>query len=537
MFKVLIVEDEMLVRVGLTNSIAWSKYDMEVIADVSNGREALAIYMNEKPDLIVTDLKMPVMDGLELISTIRSKDVDTKILILSCIDDFEYARKAANLKVSGYILKLTMTMEEIEGTLEEIRKELVAHSYSFKPPVQQQLSLDLLKEKVLKDYLFYGVYSEDEMGTIMQQFEPPIHTGPIAVAILETYQYDRLHERFDDDRGKLIQFSILNILNEIMVNHGGGIAYHDQKNRYLMIFSFLSHHSAETNRSRLTAVFDNIQKAMHSYFNVPVFISVSATGEGFHSMRRFYQECTRMLNDRYFSHTAIITSVENRIIGEPKFKKLIANSCNKWALLGESYYKNLQETTFHALKQPLQDEGDWKQVFIHLMEWTRAYLAIPDDQAALMELSGTERILVSPTIYDSIQAWENYLEETAKLKHMIKSVTKEVAEAVKYIQMRYDQDITLKEISELVNLSPNYLSLLFKKNMGRNLIEYLTDYRIEKAKELLQKTNLKTYEIAENVGFSDSAYFSRIFKKVTGISPLEFRKIKVLGGTAKHEDI
>jgi two-component system response regulator YesN len=85
MYRVIIVEDEMLVRVGLKNSIMWSKYEMEVIADVSNGKEALAIYEKEKPDLIITDLKMPVMDGMELISTVRRKDQDTKILILSCI--------------------------------------------------------------------------------------------------------------------------------------------------------------------------------------------------------------------------------------------------------------------------------------------------------------------------------------------------------------------------------------------------------------------------------------------------------------------
>jgi two-component system response regulator YesN len=154
-----------------------------------------------------------------------------------------------------------------------------------------------------------------------------------------------------------------------------------------------------------------------------------------------------------------------------------------------------------------------------------------------MELSGAKRIEASSSIRDSVETWETHLAETANVKSMIKSVSKEVADVLQYIRERYDQNISLKEISDHVQLSPNYMSLLFKKEMGRNLIEYLTNYRLEKAKELLRSTTLKTYEIAETVGVPDSAYFSRIFKKATGVSPLEFRKKRVMGGIAgTHEN-
>ena len=124
MFDVLIAEDEMLVRIGLKNSIDWEKLNMRVIADVANGQDAMEVYEREKPDLIITDIKMPVMDGMELISKIREKDTKTKIVILTCYEEFDTVHKAINLGVSGYILKLKMTPSEMEAVLKKVQEEL-----------------------------------------------------------------------------------------------------------------------------------------------------------------------------------------------------------------------------------------------------------------------------------------------------------------------------------------------------------------------------------------------------------------------------
>jgi two-component system response regulator YesN len=243
-----------------------------------------------------------------------------------------------------------------------------------------------------------------------------------------------------------------------------------------------------------------------------------------------YQECNAIMEARYFLESPVVFAADCRAMNlEFRWKRLVITSCKIWESLGVSFYQELQKEAEGRMAQPLQDEQSWKLLFLGLMEWTYIYLGIPSNHAALMELSGAERIKASATIQDSIQAWENHLAETAKVKWMIKSVSKEVAYAVQYIHQNFDKDISLKEISEFVQLSPNYLSLLFKKEMDCNLIEFLTNYRVEKAKELMLNTSLKTYEIAENVGISDSAYFSRIFKKSTGVSPIDFRKKKVMG--------
>jgi two-component system response regulator YesN len=526
----MIVEDELLVRVGLKNSIPWQNYNMEVIGDVSNGQEALEMFHSHELDLIITDLKMPVMDGLALISAIREVNSEVRILILSCIEDFEYARKAAGLKVSGYILKLTMTLEEMGGVLSDIQKELSERTHTLPSPLNHPLNRKMLKGKLIKDHIFYGIESgATELEASLKQVDSRIQRGQHLLAVLETNHYSRLLKRFNDERGDLIHFSISNILDEILNNHSAGEAWHDCDNRYLIVFTYPLELQEEEITANIREVFINIQRVMNSYLNIPVFMGVSSVSRDWSYMRHMYEECKTILSNRFFSETSVIFATEwEQSNLEPQLKQKIISSSEIWRGMGDPYYPDLDKEMNSGLIALLYNESDYRQFFIEMMVWVHSYLGIPQEQAKSLESSGAERVKACYILDDCIEVWELYLAEAANMKDMIKTVSQEVEKAVYYIHQHYDKDITLKEISEYVQLSPNYLSLLFKKSMGRNLTEYLTDYRMEKAKDLLLNTTLKTYEIAENVGVTDSAYFSRIFKKIAGISPLEFRKKKVL---------
>ncbi|GGA42925.1 response regulator transcription factor [Paenibacillus physcomitrellae] len=529
MFKVMIVEDELLVRVGLKNSIPWHEFEMEVVADVANGREALNVYRAEELDLIVTDLKMPVMDGLELISTIREENSEIRILILSCIEEFEYARKAAGLKVSGYILKLTMSLDEMEHVLREVHKELLQRKRAVPEPLNHPLNLKMLKGKLIKDNIFYGFPASGDLETALRQVDPRIESGQTVIALLETSHYSRLLKRFQDERGELIHFTISNILDEIVNKHHAGEAFHDSDNHYLILFTYPADISEGGIYSHIRDVFDNIVRAMHSYLDIPVFMGVSRVYPGWSMLRQMYEQCSsivqnRFLSDGFLKFASQWCSEDLELL----WKRKMLQSCSLWQGMGSRYAEDLQQEMAKRLGQPLAGEEAWRQMFIELINWSYAYLEIPKEHAELLELSEAERIRACYTIETCIQEWEKHLKEASKMKDMVRTVSVEVEKAVRFIQQNYGRDITLKEVSDYVRLSPNYLSLLFKKSIGRNLTEYLTEYRIEKAKDLLLNTSLKTYEIAENVGVADSAYFSRIFKKYAGVSPLEFRKKKVL---------
>ncbi len=288
MYKVLIVEDEMLVRVGLKNSVDWAKFNMVVVADVADGMTALSIYQREKPDLIITDIKMPKMSGMELISKIREDDKQTRIVILSCLEEFELARKAMSLGVTEYILKLTMTNDDMDKILEKVKTELVMQADGQIAKKAVAHSDDTEKDGVLKDFLFYGLYSSEEFGAYVRKKGLRIFQEGLLLAIMEIDHYERLVLLLKDEKGHLIQRTILNALNEILDRRGAGEAFSESNNRYILILNFKGIISESLRHQEIKALMDNIRDSMKVYFNMETSIGTSSAQDGYGSLKDMY---------------------------------------------------------------------------------------------------------------------------------------------------------------------------------------------------------------------------------------------------------
>lgn len=524
MYKVLIVEDEMLVRVGLKTSIDWKKFDMDVIADAANGEAALAVYGNEAPDLIITDIRMPVMDGMKLISEIRKNDNKTKFIILSCLEEFEYARQAMSLNVSGYILKLTMTTREMEDVLARVYEEL-REQKKYAPAQKSKMEVGVLKEKVLKEFIFYHLYSETEFAGIMSGMDWKMTPDGLMLCIMEIARYSRLKSKFEDERGQLLQFTILNVLNEILENHGAGEAFHDHENRYMILLNLKGSTGWSEIRKRLLAIIGNIEKVMKSYFESAAYFGISARYDGFQNLKKMYDESSALLKDRYFLDTNLFFYPEiNRATSGKSWIGSVKEKAALWERLGRERRLGLELKMDGLMNGPAPDEQSAKKAFAQLMQWALSDLGIMPDNAEPLLTESVEAVNRSADIWEAIDRLGCFLDETAKLSLNMLHVSSEVARTIEYICNHYGRPISLNEIAEYVSLSPGYLSNLFKREMNKNLIEYLTEFRIGKAKEMLRQTHLKSYEIAERVGFSDNGYFSRTFKRIAGTRPNEYRK-------------
>ena len=163
MLRVMIVEDEHFVRIGIKNSVPWETYGMQVVCDAENGRQALEQYQNWKPEIIITDLKMPVMNGIALMKTIRAKDKRARFIILTCLDEFGMVQEAIRLGASAYILKLTSEQEEIEAALEKVRAELEAFSGPGPSVQEQYVDRQAVNEQLLRDFLVYEKIPADSL--------------------------------------------------------------------------------------------------------------------------------------------------------------------------------------------------------------------------------------------------------------------------------------------------------------------------------------------------------------------------------------
>ncbi len=531
MYKVVIVEDEMLVRIGLRNSVEWGKFNMEVITDLSDGQAAWDYCLNEGyPDLIITDIRMPKMDGMELISNIRKQNKSMRIVILSCLEEFEHIRHAMSLGVSNYILKLTMTSEEIEEVLNGVRMELDASSQSAYQKDRNELvpiNIDLIKEKYMKDFLLYGIYSAEEFEQFVAQSRIRLVPIRMVVCTMEVDSYFQLKQKFKDEHGHLIKMTLLNILHEITNSYKRGEAIYLDETHYLLLLSFDDLISEQTIMQDIHAILNTIQEAIHTYFNGSVSFGISGVQSGYPSLRRLYSESGHALERKFFAgpgqkHTindsvdlSQIHSQVERIHAYPLLRSILSP-------MQQKEYDDYIKVFTHALSE---DKKTIRIILHQLIQWMSTNIYDDSQNEHMLLFTNVESLDQCDTIPEMLEQVSVYMSTVVEQSRCYLHMSSEISKAIQFIKLNYDQNLSLQQVADHVNLSFGYVSNLFKKELQITFIEYLNHYRIERAKELLTRTHLKSYDIAIKVGYSpEYTYFSKVFKKLTGMNPNEYRR-------------
>jgi two-component system response regulator YesN len=535
-YRVVIAEDEMLVRLGLRNAIHWDRFGMEVIADVPNGQEALEVYKREKPDIIITDLRMPVMGGIELIEQIRQNDPDTKIIILTCVEEFETVRQAIHHGVYEYILKLTMKPTEMEEVLERVASELRRNTKRL--PTTPSVDENLLIERLFKDFMFRQLYTAEELREILHKMDRSIQERALLVLVMEIGCFRNLQERLKDDKGDLAAFSLLNVLGELFKSYGKGALFHDERNRFIAILSFGEIVSEQKREQMLRELTQSIRYTLKTLYGVPLFFSASTVKNGFHMLSSLYREAMKGLDTVFFTGSDVLSRpvvVDNQSVdsGIGACFTMVSEKLRGLERCGDAFsnttFRQQLRSKVDAYLQSLQHEpADRKrtlQFMAQLIQLPIVYFRLRNEEATgRIELHYHERLEASDTLDDAIDVFSAYMLEFASLYEAQRSFTnKEVSSAVQYIRRHYQRDLSLKEIADEIGMSPNYFSTLFAKETGHGVIDYIHLLRVEKAKRLLIESRLKSYEIAAQVGFTDHSYFSKVFKKMTGFNPREYR--------------
>ncbi len=531
MYRVLIVEDEKLVRIGLKHSVDWAGFGMTVMADVPDGLAALEVYEREKPHLIITDLKMPVMGGMELISRIREKDRDTRFLILTCLEEFDLARKAMNLDVSGYIIKLTMTDNEIASVLSKVQKELdsLQNSDMEKPLLEN--GINLIRDKIFTDFMFCDTYTEEEFSRHVQKLKLNLTPDRLLMCVLEIDHFQKLKDLFDDQHGQLIKFSLLNVINEILENNNAGEVIYYNETKYFIIFSL----KAAIHESRLYDeihyLLNKIGRSMEKYFNVKISFGISRVDTGYASLKSMFNEASKALENKFFIGTGIFRVQDKLNKAEILRDKasVLSGLSEELYCVNETFKKQYEIKIKYIIENMPETKEDIIEMFCSTLQWIAAALRIADSNSLGVVVNSNKAIQNCETFDEIISCVREFVVGIKNITQQNKILSDEISLAVQYMEANYNTDISLNHVAEHINLSSGYLSILFKKELQVNFIDYLNDLRIEKAKELLLGTYLKSYEIAEKIGFNDNTYFSKAFKRHTGISPSEFRKKWVNG--------
>jgi two-component system response regulator YesN len=532
MIKMLIADDEKMIREGILHIVDWEHYGIEVIGAAADGLQAKAMFESARPDIVITDIRMPKLNGLELTQEIRSIDDNVKVIILSGYDEFSYAQQALRLGASDYLLKPLMPDKLVEKVLEMKELCLIERSRGeeeHRLRIQLEESMPILRERFLQE-LSIGQVTDEEIITEKLRYlrlELSLHQQ-CCVVIVQLEQMD-VETEPSEEGNQLLLCQAGNLLQSKI--KGFGEAFLIQSGCYGLIFQFADFHEHEEIQETLKRICRNIQVELEMECGVGSTIGIGTTSDSILTVRASYQTSVEALK-----YKTILGSGNIIVFGEMEPGQLAVADYS-----GEAE-RNLIFSVKHA---------DISQIEIGLDEYLRSSARIRELDYAIMmsmkliyslsiqltdmsfkltEIIGTdyeiwERLKRCLTIPDIINEMKAILIQLAQ--HMLNKRDgrqhRWIEQTVAYLQEHYNETLSLKKLSEEIYLSPNYICSLFKEETGQNISDYLTQLRIEKAKELLGENGIKIYEVANHVGYADSRYFNKMFKKHTGMNMSEFR--------------
>lgn len=530
--KVFLVEDEVIIRSGVKKSINWEQEGYEFVGEASDGELAYPMILKEKPDILITDIRMPFMDGLELSRLVKKELPDIKILILSGYDEFEYAKKAIKIGVTEYLLKpisAAKLTEVLNAVAETIRQEN--------------------EEKNLLETYFAEMRENTERDK-MRLFEKLLMGDLSMGEILEA------GERFGMNLGascyKIVLFKILaNLENHVyaeqMVDACSSVEQAASMMEGVYVFQrgvegwafLLTAQDEKSMEESAKILYQNLKQAMKNYTQLEYFGGIGSTVPRIRSLKQSFREADRAFAARFVEEA-------NQIISQKEFEKSQMEEGLKMqgvVQIGKSR-EMLQKFLSNGTREEVKAFSD---AYISRIEeenirstMVRQYVVI---DVCIVILSFCERISSANRLQEEAEELQKMMQKIHSLSEIKKYVVRLLNEAIelrdaesgrrysdliaaakKEIENHYmTEEISLNTVAISVGMSPSYFSSIFSKEAGKTFVEYLTEVRIEKAKEFLMCFSMKTSEIGYEVGYKDPHYFSYIFKKVQGCSPKEYR--------------
>lgn len=536
MFRVMIIDDEPIIRKGIRNIVNWKQFDCEVCAEASDGEEGKNLIEALRPDILLTDIRMPGTDGLTMIRAVKDLVPDCKIIILTGYRDFDYVQEAIKLGVFDFVLKPTK-IEELTAVLSRAVNDLKclvkrAEEMEKLRKLFKQ-NIPVLKEKLLYDIL-YGINPDRE--SILAQAEllgVRIERFILAVVEIDNDDDDKRFSQYDYH---LYQFGIINTFRDIFSDdfdptsiamNGGGAAF---------VLQY-----AEDFPDRMGIINEKcayLQDLITNCFGFTVTIAISSEGYGVMQLADKMKECREGLEHKFYlgSNTVIFYGDLKSFVKFEDYSFLEKTQ----RLLLEGIKTGNEKVVGSRLEDIFAAIGSLERVNMeYLKEFYLGTIssinnirlsvaqAENDKKAATLHLTSIQRMIGESENIDELNGLlkEVSLSIAAKVnQYNSKSIKLILRRAMDYIQEHYSEQVTLNEVADSVYVSTCYISRLFKKELGINFVDYLNGIRMEKAKELLRDPRYKTYEVAEKVGIPDAHYFSRLFKKVVGLTPTEFRE-------------
>lgn len=530
-YKVIVADDEQDVRCGIISKIDWAANGFEVVGDANNGEDAFELVQALRPDLLITDIKMPYIDGLELATRLQSILPSTKVVIITGFDDFEYAKKAITLNVVDYVLKpfnaaeFTEILCKVRAVMDkeaEARRNLEKLSEHFRE------SLPILREHFLLS-LLEGRIDGAQAQTLMQTYEMSLSGKLYAVACLKcgTGELPASAHRLG-----LVQVSICKMLMDSLAKRFE--CYTLIYTEYIVAIMALQD---EKDTGKVIVEMDEVCALAEKYYGAHTPAGLGYLCGELTSLNKSYRGALAALDYRTLTgpyRTVFIDDIEPSINSQLSLDVMDEQNLLRAIRLAD--YDDIMCVVNRLLSHFEGDALPYKQYEIYLVEIITAILRISRSFKLDMEsIFGPDFDILgaisSHTTITGLSEWLTML--CLRVSACIRRERQNnsnllVKEGKEYAQDNFrSADFSVDKMCQELHVSPSYFSSIFKRTEGENFVNYLTTLRMNEAVRLLTETDKKTYIIANEVGISDNNYFSFVFKKRFGVSPSKYRSGQV----------
>lgn len=534
--KVFLVEDEMVIRRGIKNSIDWEKEGYIFCGEASDGELAYPMIIKEKPDILITDIRMPFMDGLELCKLVKKELPNIKILILSGYDEFDYAKEAIRLGVTEYLLKPISSgklLEALNGVSESIRREKEDKDLVRKYMEEMRENTEHEKQKFFEQMIAGNLSMADALET-GKKYEMNLSAG----------MYNLLLFRFTLGKENRKSGELLGEAEYAIEKLTERLEYVFEFQRGVEGWAFLLMADNEEQMSeRVKELSKDLEEIMKNYSTIAYFGGIGQPVARLRELEESFREAERALAARFTMELNRIISVEDirmaqnvdtlddieiTSFGEiEKTRTMLEKFLNNGAEdeIDEFVDVYINELPEENLKSVLMRQYIIMDAYIVMMSFCEKIEGIEGEMQAQ-----SEELKNSMKTIQILEEIKNYIRMLLKKIIGVRDTISgrrysDIIEIAKdQIRKTYMSDeISLNTIAAEVGMSPSYFSSIFSKEMGKTFVEYLTEIRMDRAKELLMCSSMKTSEIGYEVGYKDPHYFSYIFKKTQNCTPKEFR--------------
>ncbi|WP_134699234.1 response regulator [Ammoniphilus sp. YIM 78166] len=523
MYKLVIVDDDRIIRRGLS-SISWEDYGYQLVGEAPDGERGLEVIAEERPHIVISDIKMPFMDGLEMSRIIKEKYPEIKVILLTGYDDFKFAQEAIKLRAYDYLLKPV----DREVLIEKVKLASMEWENERKAEKQIKEGMPFLRQRFLKR-LFYQQGRQGDLQKEMEFLGINLTGRHMAACLikLDEYKQAEIMEK------EMLKYCVFNIVEEILHKENHGLVYDSESDELIVLYT--NDEEVDEARQGFYRFAEHIRENVSLYLKTTVTIALGRMYGDISEVALSYEEARSAIEFRHLIGKDQVFSIEdtglapnptankskgleNELVLKVKLglaqevKDLLLNMHEQW----REEKKSLHHVRLMALQLVVL-------LFREAEEWAKDW--VEDHREDL----GTH--------YHEIHELQTAQEIVAKLEETTSSLLSFVKQqresqknatvdkAMRYIEENFHQEgLSLQDVAKEVHISPTYLSILFKQDKNINFSEFVLETRMKKAMELLRQQNLKAYEVAEMVGYNNPQYFSVSFKKYTGYSPLDFKK-------------